>query len=99
MSKALWISTYQSVSNPDALAAYGKLAGPALLAFGGKFLARGMPSFVKEGGRMQRTVVVEFESVEQAKAAYESAGYQEALKALGTGSVQREIRIIEGFVG
>ena len=48
---------------------------------------------------MQRTVVVEFESVEQAKAAYESEGYQEALKALGTGSVQREIRIIEGFVG
>jgi uncharacterized protein (DUF1330 family) len=99
MSKAYWISTYHSISNPDAVAAYGKLAGPALLAAGGKFLARGMPSVVKEGGVMQRTVVVEFETVEQAKSAYESPAYQEALKALGTGNAERDIRIIEGFVG
>ena len=99
MSKAYWISTYHSISNPDAVAAYGKLAGPALLAAGGKFLARGMPSAVKEGGVMQRTVVVEFETVEQAKSAYESLAYQEALKALGTGNAERDIRIIEGFVG
>ncbi len=30
MAKAYWISTYRSISNPDALAAYAKLAGPAL---------------------------------------------------------------------
>jgi uncharacterized protein (DUF1330 family) len=95
MTKALWISTYQSISNPDALAAYGKLAGPALLAAGGRFLARGIPTFVKEGGLMQRTVVVEFDSVDQAKAAYDSPAYKEALVALGTGNVVRDIRIIE----
>jgi uncharacterized protein (DUF1330 family) len=95
MAKAYWISTYKSISNPDALAAYGALAGPALLAAGGKFLARGIPAVAKEGGLLQRTVLVEFESVAQAEAAYSSPAYKEALQALGTGSVERDIRIIE----
>jgi len=30
MPKAYWISTYRAVKNPDKLAAYAKLAGPAL---------------------------------------------------------------------
>ena len=37
MAKAYWVTTYRSISNPDALAAYSKLAGPAVLASGGKF--------------------------------------------------------------
>ncbi len=96
MAKAYWISTYRSVKNPDALAAYGKLASPAITAAGGKFLARGIPAFAKEGGLLERTVLIEFDSVAQAEAAYASDGYKEALKALGTGSVERDIRIIEG---
>ena len=47
MAKAYWISTYRSIKNPDALAAYGKLAGPALQAAGGTFLARGIPAIAK----------------------------------------------------
>ena len=43
MAKAYWISTYRSISNPDALAAYAKLAGPAITAAGGRILARGVP--------------------------------------------------------
>jgi uncharacterized protein (DUF1330 family) len=96
MPKAYWVSTYRSITNPDALAAYGKLASPALTAMGGKFLARGIPAFAKEEGLLQRTVLIEFESVAHAEAAYASPGYQEALKALGTGNVVRDIRIIEG---
>ena len=95
MAKAYWISAYRSVSNPDALAAYAKLSGQALTAAGGKILARGEPAATKEAGLKQRTVVVEFESVEAALAAYESPGYQEALRALGTGAAERDIRIIE----
>jgi uncharacterized protein (DUF1330 family) len=45
---------------------------------------------------MQRTVVIEFPSLDAAKAAYDSAGYKEALAALGTNAVVRDIRIIEG---
>jgi uncharacterized protein (DUF1330 family) len=96
MPKAYWISAYQEVRNPDALAAYAKLAGPALAAAGGRFVVRGMPSAVKEAGLMQRTVIVEFDNIQAALAAYDSPGYREALAALGTDAVVREIRIVEG---
>ena len=96
MAKAYWISTYQSISDNEALAAYAKLAGPSLTAAGGKFLARGVPAAVKESGLQQRTVLIEFESVEAALAAYNSPGYKEALIALGSNAVVRDIRIIEG---
>ena len=96
MPKAYWISAYQEVRNPEALAAYAKLAGPALAAAGGRFVVRGMPSAVKEAGLMQRTVIVEFDSLQAALAAYDSPGYREALAAPGTDAVVREIRIVEG---
>ena len=95
MPKAYWISAYRSISDQDKLAAYAKLAGPALTAAGGKFLARGTPAQVYEKGLQQRTVLIEFESVAAAIAAHDSPGYQEALKALDNGA-ERDLRIIEG---
>jgi uncharacterized protein (DUF1330 family) len=95
MAKAYWIAVYRSVSDPDALAAYAKLSAGAMTAAGGKILARGMPAATLEAGLKQRTVIVEFESVAAAQAAYESPGYQEALRVLGTGAAERDIRIIE----
>jgi uncharacterized protein (DUF1330 family) len=95
MAKAYWVATYRSISNPDALAAYAKLAGPAITAAGGRFLARGNPSKVYESGVAQRVVVIEFDSVEKAVAAHDTDGYKAALKALGNGA-DRDIRIIEG---
>ena len=95
MAKGYWVSAYRSVSDPDKLAAYAKLAGPAITGGGGKFLARGEPVAVYEHGLKQHTVIIEFESVEQAIATHDSAAYQEAVAALGDGAV-REIRIIEG---
>ena len=96
MPKAYWISAYRAIHDNEALPAYAKLAGPAIAAAGGRFLARGMPAAVKEAGLMQRTVVVEFDSLAAALAAYDSPAYKEALAALGNGAVEREIRIIEG---
>ena len=96
MSKAYWVSTYRAVKDADKLAAYAKLAGPALSAGGGRFLARGEPAVVYELGLKQRTVVIEFDSVEQAVAAHDSPAYQAALDALDDGA-EREIRIIEGL--
>ena len=95
MAKAYWVATYRSVSNPDALANYAKLSGPAIIAAGGRILARGMPAQLYEAGLQQRTVVIEFDSVEQARAAHDSPSYQEALALLGRGA-ERDIRIVEG---
>jgi len=95
MGKAYWVATYRSVSNPEAVAAYAKLAGAAVTAAGGRILARGVPAHVYEAGLQERTVVIEFASVEQAMAAHDSPAYQEAL-ALLAGGAERDIRIVEG---
>jgi uncharacterized protein (DUF1330 family) len=96
MAKAYWIAFYRSIKNQDALAAYAKLAGPAIQAAGGRFLARGGAAKAYEAGLNQRVVVIEFESLDKAIAAHDGAAYQEALKALGKDAVERDMRIVEG---
>ena len=95
MPKAYWISAYRSIRDSDALAAYAKLALPALQNAGGRFLARGAPAKVYEQGVSERTVLIEFASVAAAIAAHDSPAYQEALRALGS-AVERDLRIVEG---
>ncbi len=94
MTKAYWINTFRSVRDPQKLAQYIELAGPVMRQSGGRFLARGHPARVFEAGVDERTVIIEFDSVEQAVAAYQSDGYREALRALGDGA-ERDIRIVE----
>ena len=96
MPKAYWITVYRAVNDPEKLAAYAKLAGPAIAAAGGKFLVRGSPARVYEKGLNMRTVVTEWESLEKAIAAHDSPAYQEALRALGNDAVERDLRIVEG---
>ncbi len=95
MAKAYWISCYRQVSDPAKLVAYAKLAGPAIEGGGGRFLARSSAVKAYEDGRLDRTVIIEFDSVEQAVAVHESAGYQLALAALADGAV-RDMRIVAG---
>jgi uncharacterized protein (DUF1330 family) len=96
MAKGYWVVQYKSIKNPDKLAAYAKIAGPAIQAAGGKFLVRSpSPAKTYEQGVNSRTVVTEFESVAKAIAAHDSSGYQEALRVLGD-SVERDLRIVEG---
>jgi uncharacterized protein (DUF1330 family) len=95
MPKAYWVACYRSISDPDALAAYAKLAAPAIAAAGGRFLARGNAAKAYEAGIAQRVVLIEFDSVERAIAAHESEGYQAALKVFGK-AAERDLRIVEG---
>jgi uncharacterized protein (DUF1330 family) len=95
MAKAYWVSSYRSISNPEAVAAYAKLAGPALAAAGGKFLARGVAAQAYEAGIKERIVVIEFPSVAAAIAAHDSSGYQAALKVFNNAG-ERDFRIVEG---
>jgi uncharacterized protein (DUF1330 family) len=69
MAKAYWIICYRFISDPAARDAYTKLAVPAVLASGGRFLARGLPARTYEGGIDERTVLVEFDSLDLAIAA------------------------------
>ena len=94
MAKGYWVTFYRSVSNPDALAEYAKLATPAIQSGGGRFVIRGIPFKTYEAGLNQRTIVIEFDSVQSAVATYESPGYQAALKIL-EGVAERDIRIVE----
>jgi uncharacterized protein (DUF1330 family) len=95
MPKGYWITFYRNVMDPARLAQYAALATPAIEKGGGRFLARGLPATTFEGIEGQRSVVVEFDSVEQAVATYRSPAYQEALARL-KGAVEREVRIMEG---
>jgi uncharacterized protein (DUF1330 family) len=95
MPKAYAVVTYLVVSDPEKLAAYAKRAGPAAAPFGARILARGDAAVARENGLKERTVVVEYPSLEKALAAYDSPAYGEALKALGDGAV-RDFRIVEG---
>lgn len=96
MPKAYWISYYIEIKDPAKLAAYAKLATPAIEAGGGHILARGKAAHAFEGGRLERTVVIEFASVQQAVDTYNSPAYRAALAALGDGAV-RDLRIVEGI--
>lgn len=95
MATGYWITVYRSVSDTARLAEYTRLAVPAIEAGGGRILARGTAARTFEGGVNERTVVIEFESVDQAIAAYESPQYQ-AARALLKDGVEREVRIVEG---
>jgi uncharacterized protein (DUF1330 family) len=92
---AYWISIYQEIIDEAKVAAYAELAGPALRDAGGTYVARGLPDETYEFGQKTRTVVIEFESVEAARAAHDSQAYQNALDALDGGAV-RDIRILPG---
>lgn len=98
MQKGYWITIYRSISDPVAMAKYADLAGPVIIASGGRFLVRGGPSATYEGGVNERCVVIEFESVSKAIAAYESSAYQTVLRVL-KGAAEREVRIVEGVDG
>jgi uncharacterized protein (DUF1330 family) len=95
MPKAYWISCYREVKDPAKLAAYAKLAAPAIEQGGGRFLARSPAAAAFEAGQKERTVIIEFDSVERALAVHDSPAYQEALAALA-GGVVRDLRIVPG---
>jgi uncharacterized protein (DUF1330 family) len=96
MPKAYWVVSYRSISDPQKLAAYAKLAPAATAPFGARYVARGTAAAAFEAGVKERIVITEFPSVQQAIAAYESPNYRAALQALGNGA-ERDVRIIEGL--
>jgi uncharacterized protein (DUF1330 family) len=93
---AYWINEYREIIDEVKVAAYVKLARPALERAGGTFIAAGLPEQTYEAGESTRTVIIEFDSVETARNGYDSPAYQEALAVLDGGAV-RDIRIVSGL--
>jgi uncharacterized protein (DUF1330 family) len=93
--KGYWVVCYESVSNPGVLPEYAKLARTAMAPFGGHVIVAGKPARTHEAGVDQSVVVIEFENLEKAIAAFESDLYRAALKVLDT-AAQRDFRIVEG---
>ena len=95
MQKGYWISCYREIYDTEKLAAYAKLAKPAVEGQGGRFLVRGSAVYAAGSGVMERTVIVEWPTLIDAENAYDSDAYQGALDALADG-VDRDFRIVEG---
>jgi uncharacterized protein (DUF1330 family) len=94
--KGYLVSAYRAIKDPEKVAAYAKLAGPAFSKYGARYIARGDAAQAYEAGIKQRIVIVEFESVAKAVEAHDSPEYQVALKALA-GGAERDMRIVEGI--
>jgi uncharacterized protein (DUF1330 family) len=96
MPKAYWVICHRSTKSAEKFAAFTKLAYPAIHAAGGRFLVRtSNVARTHEYGLNDRTVVIEFENLAKAMAAYDTADYKQALRALADGA-ERDLRIVEG---
>ncbi|MGN8278027.1 DUF1330 domain-containing protein [Pseudomonas sp. SMN5] len=93
--KAYWIA-HVDVTDPDQYSQYTQRAPAAFALYGARMLARGGRSEAMEGrATPQRSVVIEFDSYEQAVACYHSPQYQEA-KRHRKDVAQAEVIIVEG---
>ena len=86
-----------TITNPEPYAAYRDLAGASVARHGGRFIVRGGEVTTLEGDwNPQRIVVVEFASVDAAKAWYFSDDYQDALRVRQANSVGKAL-IVDGY--
>ena len=92
---AYWITRCHVIDH-DVYSKYLELAGPAIKKFGGKFLVRGGKQQEKEGEGFERTVLVEFSSLDLARQCYESSDYAEAL-SYSNQSSNRLVVLVEGL--
>ncbi len=93
MPTALWIA-HVKVLDAEAYGRYAALAGPAIAAHGGVFLARAGRYVQLEGNDRSRNVVARFPSLEVAVACYNSPAYQAAL-AHAKGAAERDLMVVE----
>ena len=93
---AAYVIADVDVKDPVRYEDYRRMVLPTITAYGGRFLARGGAVTTLEGAWWpQRIVIVEFPSVERAKAWWNSAEYAEA-KALRQATSEGSLIVIEG---
>ena len=93
---AAYVVVQVDVKDPVRYEDYKAMVPPTLAKFGGRFVVRGGQTHTMEGTwSPRRLVVVEFPSVEQAKAWWASPEYAEA-KALRQATSESQLLIVEG---
>jgi uncharacterized protein (DUF1330 family) len=93
---AAYVIAIVDVKDPVRYEEYRKRVLPTITAFGGRFIARGGKIDVLEGKwDPRRVVIVEFPSVERAKAWWNSAEYAEP-KAIRQATSEGTLILIEG---
>lgn len=97
MAKGYWVA-HVTVEDPAGYESYRAGVPAAVAEFGGRFLVRGGMQEVAEGSARPRTVVIEFPSVEAARACYDSAAYR-ALIPLRRASAAADLVIVAGCDG
>ena len=95
MPKGYIVVSYRDAPNDQNLGNYAPKGMKTMTDVGAKFIARGMPVATFKNGIQQRTVIVEFESTDAARAAITIDAYQVAFALLG--NVERDVRVIEGL--
>lgn len=87
-----------TITNPEAYGRYRQRTPAIIAQYGGRFVSRGGTKLVLEGpADARRVVVVEFPSLQQAQAFYNSPEYQAAI-ALRSGAADgMELILVEGF--
>ena len=91
---AYWIVRCH-ITDAEEYGKYIQLAGPAIEKHGGSYLVRGGEQVEVEGQGFERTVLVEFDSLDQAKACYQSEEYQTAFR-VQENAANRLVVIVEG---
>jgi len=94
MPRAYWIA-HVDVHDPQAYEAYRAANAEAFARYGARFIVRGGAQEQREGTTRARTVVVEFDSIELARACYDSPEYRRAL-ALRQPASTADLVIVEG---
>lgn len=93
---AAYIIAEVQVTDPDTYATYRAMVAPSLAVYGGRFLARGGHAETLEGDRPPaRIVIIEFDSVAQARAWWDSPEYRPA-RDLRHRAAQSRMIVIEG---
>ena len=79
-----------------ALESYRQLAAASIERHGGRYLVRGGEQQILEGTWAPATIIVEFPTIEAARAWYASADYAEALEYREE-ALERDLILVEGL--
>ena len=96
MSKGYIVCVYENIKDDQVLKNYANKARSAVEKYNGKFLVRGGEQTEFEIEGYERTVVIEFNSYEDALNCYNSNDYQKALETVRI-SATRLVSIVKGI--